>query len=208
MPRDIAALILVVHALYWGIIIWRYGLRYVDTLENTGYSADAEPVSVQSVSSPKAGLAVFLVSLGIIAYYILVMLWWHKYELVGPMIFKSSFFIQLIGIILIIVSLALRLWAFRVFRSWRLFVQVDQGHSLVTNGPYAWVRHPLYLSMLLLYAGSFLLIPRLGFMFQMLALILAYIFRINVEEEILVCAFKDEYKDYMQKTFRLIPWVY
>jgi protein-S-isoprenylcysteine O-methyltransferase Ste14 len=78
-------------------------------------------------------------------------------------------------------------------------------HQLVTEGPYRWVRHPLYT------LGSSMFIA-LGMMadnwFIMLLGVLAFIAmasRTPKEEANLIAKFGDEYREYMQRTGRYFP---
>jgi protein-S-isoprenylcysteine O-methyltransferase Ste14 len=80
-----------------------------------------------------------------------------------------------------------------------------ENHVLVTNGPYQWVRHPLYTV-----GSSFIVafgmtadnwfIPGLG----VLAFILMAV-RTPAEEANLIAKFGDEYRLYMQRTGRFLP---
>ena len=87
-------------------------------------------------------------------------------------------------------------------------VAVQEGHTLHTTGFYAAVRHPSYLGILLMdvgFAGVFrsavavTLLPLVFWMFKR---------RMDVEEGFMVGHFGSNYRDYMQRTARLIPGVY
>jgi protein-S-isoprenylcysteine O-methyltransferase Ste14 len=78
-------------------------------------------------------------------------------------------------------------------------------HTLVTNGPYRWVRHPLYT------LGSSMFIS-FGLMadnwFIILLGILAFVamaLRTPKEEANLIAKFGDEYRTYMKRTGRFLP---
>lgn len=84
-------------------------------------------------------------------------------------------------------------------------VVTRKAHSLVTTGPYRWVRHPFYvcvaMSMLansLATANWFLLLT------SAIALSLLFI-RTRIEEEKLLARFGDDYRAYMQRTGRFWP---
>ena len=77
--------------------------------------------------------------------------------------------------------------------------------TLVTHGPYQWVRHPLY-SVWALFLPAFALLLANWFILLMgiLALILLAI-RTPIEEAKLIEKFGDEYREYMKRTGRFIP---
>ena len=88
-------------------------------------------------------------------------------------------------------------------------IAIEEDHRLVTNGMYRYIRNPQYLGMTLLlfgYAlslggpivGSITAIGLLGIMHS----------RIKVEEELLLSTFGDEYREYMKRTWRLVPHIY
>jgi protein-S-isoprenylcysteine O-methyltransferase Ste14 len=78
-------------------------------------------------------------------------------------------------------------------------------HTLITTGPYRWVRHPFYtcaalvaLTVSLISANAFFLVTG-GFIFLLLAL------RTRVEEANLLGRFGDDYQKYMDRTGRFFP---
>jgi protein-S-isoprenylcysteine O-methyltransferase Ste14 len=86
-------------------------------------------------------------------------------------------------------------------------VVTRREHTLVTHGPYRWVRHPFYdvvflwgLSLSLLTANWLLALLGLT-AFAMMVL------RTQVEEEKLIERFGDEYRSYMERTGKFLPHV-
>ncbi len=84
-------------------------------------------------------------------------------------------------------------------------VVTRQAHTLVTHGPYRWVRHPFYdCAALLVLAIS--LIAANWFMFVIGAVVLALLVaRTRTEEAKLLARFGDAYRTYMQDTGRFVP---
>ena len=51
-------------------------------------------------------------------------------------------------------GLALRVWAIATLGgAFRTTVEVEPGQTVVSSGPYVWVRHPSYAGLLLIVAG-------------------------------------------------------
>lgn len=87
-------------------------------------------------------------------------------------------------------------------------LQIVEGHTLVKDGLYQHIRHPLYLGEILRNFGIVSIFSSgYGMLFIMIGAILL-LFRINAEEEMLIEVFGSEYEDYKRKTKRLIPYVY
>lgn len=107
---------------------------------------------------------------------------------------------------------ALALWSFgwMIAAQRRMFrISPDPtGHStLVTTGPYRWIRHPMYASILLVVAPPLLetaaAVPIAGLC--LLAGVL--VVKLTVEERLLAERFPD-YPAYRTRTRRLVPWVF
>ena len=87
-------------------------------------------------------------------------------------------------------------------------VEVERGQRLVTTGPYAVVRHPMYTAIIGIYLAT---PPALGSYWALLAALpLPFVLalRIRNEEEVLLRDFP-EYEAYRRQTrYRLIPWIW
>ncbi len=79
-------------------------------------------------------------------------------------------------------------------------------NRLVTSGPYRFIRHPMYLALLLAMAGVALLYgePWRWLAFGALGVVLH--FKARLEERIL-CARFSEYRDYMTRTKSILPFI-
>ena len=112
---------------------------------------------------------------------------------------------------LLFLGAGLRYWSMRVLgRFFTRTLRVAQGHELVQLGPYRLIRHPGYLANLLAYASATTLIARSGLFGAavLVALGLAYVYRIYHEERMLLTTFGESYREYQARTSRLVPWVY
>ena len=87
-------------------------------------------------------------------------------------------------------------------------LQVVESHQLVKDGLYKHIRHPIYLGETLRNLG-FVLIPSsiYGVLFMAVATIFL-LFRIEIEEKMLIEVFGDEYREYQRDTKRIIPYLY
>ena len=111
-----------------------------------------------------------------------------------------------VGVPLGIAGGALLLWTFQTLGpNLTDTVVTRKTHTLVTHGPYRWVRHPFYDSAALcILANSLLTSNWFLFLTGTLTLLLLVV-RTRKEEENLVKRFGDDYRAYMHSTGRFWP---
>jgi len=78
---------------------------------------------------------------------------------------------------------------------------------LVTDGIYRWVRHPMYLAVLLAMAAAIAADPRAWRILAWIGLVVVLLAKARREEALLQVRFP-EYATYMQRTRRLLPLIY
>jgi protein-S-isoprenylcysteine O-methyltransferase Ste14 len=117
--------------------------------------------------------------------------------------------IRWLGVVLFAAGGALRIWpVFVLGHRFSGLVAIQPGHTLVTGGVYAVIRHPSYLGLLVNSLGWGLAFRSgVGVLLTAL-LILPLLARIRAEERLLRSQFGDEYDTYCARTSRLIPWLY
>lgn len=117
---------------------------------------------------------------------------------------------QIVGLVLIALSIVLFTWARLALRglySGRLRVTAD--HALVQHGPYHVIRHPAYASYIIMCVGIAIGFSSLiGLVAVPLLLVPGFIYRIAVEDSLLKAEFGEQYHRYAQHTKRLIPYVW
>ncbi len=87
-------------------------------------------------------------------------------------------------------------------------VAIQEGHELVTDGIYRWVRHPSYLGALVGFAGWVLVFRSLVGLLLLIPGAGALVTRMDAEEVLLASEFGARYAAYRARTWRLVPWVY
>jgi protein-S-isoprenylcysteine O-methyltransferase Ste14 len=110
------------------------------------------------------------------------------------------------GIALMSCGYAIRRFAIATLgRAFSNILKIKQGQTLICSGIYAKVRHPAYTGTLVMVAGiPFLFSSPIGLLPVSLALP-AVLYRISVEEKMLVQKFGQEYVDYVENTKMLLP---
>ncbi len=87
-------------------------------------------------------------------------------------------------------------------------LQIVEGQRLLTDGVYGHIRHPLYLGEITRNLGFPILLSSLYGLVVMLVGNLFLLFRIEIEESMLLDEFGQEYEEYRKRTKKLIPHLY
>jgi protein-S-isoprenylcysteine O-methyltransferase Ste14 len=114
------------------------------------------------------------------------------------------------GVVLFAAGLIFRWWAIVTLgRFFTVDVTIEKDHELVERWPFRVVRHPSYTGVLVAFVGFALTLRNwLSFLVVLVPIFVAFVRRMNVEEEALRGALGDRYADYIKRTKRLVPSVY
>jgi protein-S-isoprenylcysteine O-methyltransferase Ste14 len=115
---------------------------------------------------------------------------------------------MLLGGLLVCCGEAIRFWGVSLVGSETRTTGAVGGTYLVTNGPFAYVRNPLYVGNMLMYAGiglmSLALFPWL-FIVAVLWFYVQYYLIVTREEEYLATKFGADYNEYQRGVGRFLP---
>ena len=91
-------------------------------------------------------------------------------------------------------------------RNWSVTLEVRESHKLVTEGVYRKVRHPMYTAFWLWAVAQALLLPNwVAGLSGLVGFGTLYLLRVRHEERLMIEAFGDTYRAYMERTGRLLP---
>lgn len=115
--------------------------------------------------------------------------------------------VHLFALPFFVASFFLAAWALKVMRLGHFNIRpaIKEGALLVTHGPYRFIRHPMYASVLLAALGLLLITfswLRLGIFF---VLWLVLYLKLRIEEELLARHFPD-YSSYKKRSKMVFPW--
>jgi protein-S-isoprenylcysteine O-methyltransferase Ste14 len=114
----------------------------------------------------------------------------------------------LIADLIVLLGYGIIILVFRENRYTGRTVQVDAGQTVISSGPYAVVRHPMYVGVVLMYGLSPLALGSIWALIPALLIIPILVARISNEEEVLQRDLKG-YTEYMGRVkYRLIPGVW
>ncbi|AJD39888.1 isoprenylcysteine carboxylmethyltransferase family protein [Rhizobium sp. SEMIA 4085] len=113
-----------------------------------------------------------------------------------------------------VVLFAAAMWVFRrthkeLGRNWSITLEIRDQHQLICSGPYAFVRHPMYTSFLLMGLGqAFLLSNWIVGLAGLIGFAILFFLRVDKEERMMLEIFGAQYRAYMDRTKRIIPYLY
>ncbi|MCJ9704450.1 MULTISPECIES: isoprenylcysteine carboxylmethyltransferase family protein [unclassified Bradyrhizobium] len=118
--------------------------------------------------------------------------------------------LQAVGFALFLLSTLFTLWVFREnsFAAPVVKLQAERAQRVISSGPYAHVRHPMYSGMILFFAGVPLLLGSWWGLLMVPMLVLLFAIRIGIEERTLREGLQG-YADYAARVrYRLVPGVW
>lgn len=128
--------------------------------------------------------------------------------LTGAALWQQTLLPDILGAAVTLVGLIGALWArASLGGNWSSDVVIKENHELIERGPYHWVRHPIYSSMLLMAIGGAIWYGRaMGFVTLILVLFALW-YKSQQEERLLTKHFPEEYPSYKARVKALIPFV-
>lgn len=149
---------------------------------------------------------------------LIVILWWigiavgFLFSMLLPqaaILWKRNSLFAL-GICFMLMGVALRWYSASVLGKYFTFdVAIQSGQVLIEAGPYRYIRHPSYSGALLTLLGFGLALGNwAGLAAALFCLGFAYAYRIPVEESALALALGETYKQYVKRTWRLVPFLF
>ena len=92
--------------------------------------------------------------------------------------------------------------------NWSQAVTIKEGHELITTGPYAVVRHPIYTGMLAGLLGTAIALSQVrGFMAFVIFFVMFWL-KLRKEEQWMRSQFGETYATYAHQTAALVPYVF
>ena len=111
-----------------------------------------------------------------------------------------------LGVALAGLGILLMIWARRhLGHYWSDKVEIKTNHQLISTGPYARLRHPIYTGMLVAVAGTALAVGEWRGVAAFLLLLANYVIKARKEERILRQRFGPAFEEYDRRTGFLIP---
>jgi protein-S-isoprenylcysteine O-methyltransferase Ste14 len=114
-----------------------------------------------------------------------------------------------LGAAVTIASLLFAVWARGSLGSnWSRSVTIKQGHELITTGPYAVVRHPIYTGVLTGLLGTAIALSQVRGFIALALFFLAFWIKLRMEEQWMRSQFGETYDSYAHRTAALVPYLF
>jgi protein-S-isoprenylcysteine O-methyltransferase Ste14 len=115
-----------------------------------------------------------------------------------------------IGMTLFLIGLLIRINSILTLRQYFTYsVAKVQNQKIISTGLYKFIRHPGYLGQLIIFMGISISISNwLSIILMIVPVTLGYLYRIKVEEKFMADQFGEDYKNYQERTKKIIPMVY
>ena len=131
-----------------------------------------------------------------------------QFSLIGVLLVSSDWHFSKITISIYAIAIFIGLWAIKSmhFGHFNIIPDPMPNIKLVTTGPYQFIRHPMYFSILLFFLAVVIMDVSLVSMGLYLNLFLVLFVKLSYEEYLLTQSLPD-YPQYQSKTKRLIPFI-
>jgi protein-S-isoprenylcysteine O-methyltransferase Ste14 len=117
--------------------------------------------------------------------------------------------VNILGLLLFVIGFILRQIGRRTLGKYYSYgLRISPEQQLITHGIYTHIRHPISLAASLYSLAIPIIFSSVYGFLVMLLMIPLMLYRLQVEEKMLLEKFGDEYREYMQRTKRLVPYLY
>ncbi|MHA3964837.1 MAG: methyltransferase family protein [Candidatus Thorarchaeota archaeon SMTZ1-45] len=168
-------------------------------------------VAIRSISTQSDRYNQAIVALAFLLFPFMVALPHYEWHYLTSMyLLELLLLMVLIGVLVLLVgSIILLASRFQIGHYGGAKIAIEKDHHLITDGMYRHVRNPQYLGFLLLFAGySFSFGSLIVTIVTVIGLFAVFRSRMLLEEKILLETFGEEYAEYMNRTWRLLPHIY
>lgn len=141
-----------------------------------------------------------------VAYYLLIKLRVLEVDVRGP----ARTVMVVVGLLLVVVGVTFNLWGRVALKSyWANQIKIFEGQRLLTSGPFAVVRHPLYASLIWIFIGGALIYANpLSLVLVCCVFVPMMYVRARKEDALLLSTFGEQYAGYRKSTWMFFPRVW
>jgi protein-S-isoprenylcysteine O-methyltransferase Ste14 len=170
---------------------------------NHKYPPSAEDTIEVKESSPSTTIASFVVIAGLISLF----LYLFKPNWISWASIPLPYHLRLIGVGIVATGFGLIQWSqYTLGRNWSDTPRITDHQELVMDGPYRWVRHPIYTAFVLIFVSTLFISANWFLSAAWIGMVVLDITsRVQYEEDKLTTLFGDQYRAYLDRTGRFLP---
>lgn len=165
----------------------------------------------RTVREQPVGTRLFQLGVGVLGFVLLSERCreWFPYDWLFGRFAPRSAAIVNAALLLTVIGCGFAIWArLTLGANWSGRVTVKADHELVTRGPYAITRHPIYTGILLALVGTALAVGEWRGILAIAVIAMAFLLKISQEEKMMVQTFPAAYPEYRQRVKALVPGVF
>ena len=132
-------------------------------------------------------------------------------QIATPVVIDKSIVVEALPASLLALGSVVLFWASfsALGANWSFVARVRDDHGLITSGPFAWVRNPIYLAMLMMMVAAALALGRAPRLIVAIPIFfIGTVIRVVREERLLRAQFGEAYDAYAAKVSRLVPGIW
>jgi len=173
------------------VVYWR--LKAADTKANQ---------RLEPAASGILRVFIFLIAIGLLSIPRIPLPWLYV------QLWPQGYWPFWLGATLTVAGLLFAVWArVHLGRNWSSSVTIKQGHELITTGPYAVVRHPIYTGILAGFLGMAIAISQVRGFIVLVLILIAFWLKLRMEEQWMRSQFGETYATYARQTAALVPYL-
>lgn len=116
--------------------------------------------------------------------------------------------VSAVALILGAAGAAFAIWArVTIAGNWSGAIVLKADHQLVTSGPYALARHPIYTGFFAMFAAEVLVDPQVATLVALTLATVGLLVKSRAEERLMEASFPDQYPAYRARVKAIIPFV-
>ena len=150
-----------------------------------------------------------LVRIGLVLSLYIALFFIPFFDRRGIVTFGDSGIVRWLGVVLSALGFTLVFWSgLALGRQYSADVTIQEGHHLITNSVYRYIRHPRYLGVIALSIGVSCIFRSWIGLVASLFFLVVLLYRIKDEEMLMHEEFSEEWEAYCKRSWRLIPYLY
>ena len=114
--------------------------------------------------------------------------------------------LTIVGLVLTVIGMIFEFYTqLSLGKHFSAYLHIREDHKLISNGPYRFIRHPMYTALTMVLLGLFFTSSNIYVGLPLPVFLVVIALRVGKEENVLVEQFGDEYRNYMIRTGRFLP---